>query len=293
MKNKIIISVIIVFLAIIAGALYVINKPMKDNGLETSKKMAIGVIVGSTSQIDQYQAMIDHLNKNADHEWYLTRLKDYGSFITQMQIGQIQAGFAGSAIAYQMINNKVALPVVRGELNGISTYNGYIFSRKDSGINKIEDFKNKKFAYVDAYTTAGYFFPIYFLKSRGYDPDQFFRVTSFVGSHDKAIISVLDGEYDGGAAKDVAWKKMSKDNPKIESELQILEQDGPFPDNTFMISADLGESEVKELRDLFLSIGNTDKGKEALKKFGVDRFVVTEIGDFKNVKRIFDYLGKM
>lgn len=295
--NKKNITIILGFAIILIATAIYIFKPVifaPDNGDNSEKlereKIGIGIIMTNQEDIEKYQAIVGYLNDYSDDLWYLVPIKDYGSFIAEMQIKQIKAGFMGSAIAYKMIKENLAAPVVRGEKDGISTYSGYIFSRKDSGIKNIADLKNKKFAYVDAYTSAGYFAPRYLLKTNGYDLDSFFRVASFLGSHEKAIISVFNRNYDGGAAKDLSWIKLAKENSKIEEEMQVLAKVGPFPDNTFMISLEFGNEEVEELRNLFLKMTDSDDGKFHLKKFGIDRFIVTKNEDFETIARIIDSL---
>lgn len=291
MNKKILIIAVMILAIAFGGIVYWYKSPKEEKSegkFGAGEKWGIGLLAPSEDSLERHQAFAEYLSKYADHEWHIVYIKDYPSFITQFKLKQIRAGFIGSALGYQLIKEGSALPVARGEKGGVSTYNGYLFTRKDGGLNKIEDLQGKRFAYVDPYTSAGYLFPRYLLKSKGYDQDEFFRVASFLGSHDKAIQAVLDGSFDGGAAKDMVWNKMAKENPRIESELQILAKEGPFPDDTFMISADFGGEEVDELRELMLEISDKPDGKDYLTRIGIDRFIITENKDFDNVKRISD-----
>lgn len=284
-KKSLVISAIIFFIAAVSAAVLSF-KNIAPPQEAVKEKIGIGIVNIDKEEIKKYGTLAEYLNKYSGDEWYLVPLKDYSSFISQMELGQIKAGFLGSMIGYRGIKEGLFLPVVRGEKDGVSTYYSYIFSRKDSGIDKIEDLENKKFAYVDISTSAGYLFPVYVLKSKGYDPENFFRVASFVDSHEKAISVVLSGEFDAGAAKDTAWKKMAEENPAVEKEFQILASEGPFPENTFMISADFGGGEAAELRNLLVKMADSEEGKEYLAKIGADRFIATDEKDFDAVKRI-------
>lgn len=290
MSKKYIIGALAVVL-LIGGFWYFRGSLPNFERKEAVQREKIGVGTTATKQetFDQYQALIDYLNKYSMDEWYLVPLKDYGSFVSQMRLGQIKAGFMGSLVSYKMISEGLTVPVARGEKNGNSVYYSYIFTRKDSGLNKIEDLMGKKFAYVDAYTSAGYYFPRHFLKSKGYDPETFFGVASFLGTHEKAVLAVLSGEYDGGAAKDLAWKKLAKENPRIEKELQLLptnEASGPYPEQIFMISSIYAEEKFQNLRDLLLKMNESEEGRSYLTKFGADRFIPTDMKDFEMVKKI-------
>lgn len=292
MNKKTLIVSVVILAAVLAGG-YLSYKYFKggkfaDEKFGVGEEWGIGILATDDKSVAEYEAIAEYLSKYADHKWRIIHIKDYPSFITQLKLKQIRAGFIGSALGYRLIKEGLAVPVARGEKGGISTYDGYIFTKKDSGLNKMEDLQGKRFAYVDLYTSAGYLLPRYILKSKGYDPEKFFKATSFLGSHEKSIQAVLDGDFDGGAAKDTVWNKMAKDNQRINEELQILAKDGPFPDDTFMISVDFGEEEVDELRELLLEIKDKPDGKEYLEKIGVDSFVITEEKDFEIVKRITD-----
>lgn len=228
MNKKILITLIIalVIILVFIGIWYLLKSSPAKEEVRQREKIGVGITSLKPEVVEQYQAVVDYLNKHSDDDWYLVPLKDYGSFISQMELGQINAGFMGSAVGYQMIKKNLVLPVARGEKDGVSVYYGYIFTRKDGGLNKIEDLKDKKFAYVDIYTSAEYLFPRYFLRFKGYDPDDFFKVSSFLGSHEGAIQAVLDDQFDAGAAKDSAWRRFFKDKPELEKELQILAQRG-------------------------------------------------------------------
>lgn len=291
MRKKILIFLAIILSAILIGGIFYFfkNSQSGEEKKEQLTDVSIGVIVNSDSEIKKYEAFAEYLNKKSDHKWHIVPLRDYGSFISQLEEKQIVAGFMGSAAGYRAIKAGLATPVARGQKDGVSTYYGYVFTRRDSGLDTIEKLRGKKFAYVDITTSAGYLFPVHLLKNKGYDPENFFRVASFLGSHEKAIMSVFNGDYDGGAAKDSAWRKLAEENPEIESNLRILFQEGPFPENTFMINPDLGVGEVDELRNLLLRMDDSEEGRGYLAKIGVDRFVATSKDDFSVVKKIVDF----
>lgn len=287
--RKILTVFLLVVIAILTGWFVYSNWLMPQKKIE-KEKIAVGIIAQDQKTADRYQAFVDYLNKHSDDQWVLISLKDYGSFITQINMGQIKAGFMGSMVGYQMIKDNIGMPVARGEKDGVSTYNSYIFTRKDSSLDKIEDLKDKKFALVDAYTSAGYLFPAYLVKKMGKEPEDFFQVVSFLGSHDKAILAVLNGEFDGGAVKDSAWRKLAKENLLIEKELQVIDRGGPFPEQTFVISHEFGQKEVKELKELMLEMERTDEGRSYLAKIGYDRFIPTAEKDFAEVKKLMEGL---
>jgi len=281
-------SVVLIAIFIFGAFLFFSRKPQVQPVNGARERIGVGIVTTDDLEIEKHQKFVDYLNAHSDHDWSLVPLKDYGSYISQLELGQIKSGFMGSAVAYRTIKNGLALPIARGEKDGVSNYYSYIFVKKDSGIDDIEELKGKRFAYVDISTSAGFVYPVYLLRSKGYDPDDFFRAPLFAGTHEKAILAVLNGDYDGGAAKDLAWKKLSLKNSDLEKNLKIIEKEGPFPENTFMVGTEFGLKEVEELRGLLLNLGETEDGQGLLAKMNLDRFIITEEKDFDMVKKISD-----
>lgn len=282
------VSVILIVILIFGVFLFFNGKPQTQPASGTRERIGVGIVTTDDLEIEKHQKFVDYLNAHSDHDWYLVPLKDYGSYISQLELGQIKSGFMGSAVAYRAIRNGLALPVARGEKDGVSSYYSYIFVKKADNIESIEELKGKRFAYVDISTSAGFVYPVYLLRSKGYDPDDFFSAPLFAGTHEKAILAVLNRDYDGGAAKDLAWKKLALKNPDLEKKLKIIEKEGPFPENTFMVGTEFGTKEVEELRSLLLNFGATEDGQELLAKMNLDRFIITEEKDFDVVKKISD-----
>lgn len=294
MKKNIIIflSIILIFSVFAVGAVYFNGYFSRPNvNLAQKEEIKVGINTSDANEIAKYQIIIDYLNRNSSDRWVLSPVKDYGSFITQIELKQIKAGFVGSAVGYRLIKENMAIPIARGEKDGIADYYSYIFTKKDSGINNLSDLKDKKFAYVDINTSAGYFFPVYLIKQNGFDPENFFRVASFLGTHKNAIYAVLNGDYEAGAAKDSAWRKIKKTDltTDLDNNMVIIAKGGPFPEQTFMVSIDFGGKKASDLKYLFLNMANTQEGKKSLAAAGIDRFIDTKEEDFTYAKKIIDY----
>ncbi|MCL5022622.1 MAG: phosphate/phosphite/phosphonate ABC transporter substrate-binding protein [Nitrospirae bacterium] len=136
-------------------------------------------------------------------------------------------------------------------LDGSSTYWGYIFVRKDSGIGNVGDMKGKRFVFVDRATTAGYVFPVAFLREQGVvDVGAYFRETYFAGSHDAAIYAVLGGKADVGCAKHSMFDRVARSDPRVRKELLILAESPKVPSNGLGVRSDLEPAVKDVLMDL-------------------------------------------
>jgi phosphonate transport system substrate-binding protein len=169
-------------------------------------------------------------------------------------------------------------------LDKASTYRGYIFAKKTSGIKNAHDMKGKKMAFVEKATTAGYIFPLAYLRENGItDIDHFFGEYFFTGSHDAAIKAVLNGEADLGAAKHSMYDRVRREDPRVDQELMIIAQSPDVPSNGLCVRKGLDENLKQKLKQALLSIQLDPEGQVVLKKFGAIKFIETSARDYHPV----------
>ncbi len=78
----------------------------------------------------------------------------------------------------------------------ITTYNGCILTRVDSGIRRLEDLNGRSFAFSDETSTSGHIFARALLTRAGVRLGHVY----FAGGHPNVVQAVLDGKVAGGAA---------------------------------------------------------------------------------------------
>lgn len=129
-----------------------------------------------------------------------------GSFdgiIQALASGQIEMARLGSsayAAAYTESSGNVVPTLTNLHKDGSSGYVSVLVTRCDSGIKTLADAKGKVLAFADPDSTSGYTVPYFNMVEReGIDPKTFFRATSFAGSHESAVMGVVNGNFDVGA----------------------------------------------------------------------------------------------
>jgi phosphonate transport system substrate-binding protein len=244
-------------------------------------------------QRERYQILKKYLSARLGITVNFTSLSRYGNIIERFQAEKMDGAFFGSftgALAIQKLGvEPLARPV---NLDGTSTYHGYIFVRKNSGIHTAEDMKGKRFAFVERATTAGYLFPLAYFKEHGItDYRSYFRETYFAGSHDAAIMAVLNGEADVGSAKNTIFDQLARENPRIERELVILAASRTVPQNGLAVRKDLDPELKGALRRVLLDMDKDSEGAEALRQFGARGFVETTERDYAYVYALSSEVG--
>ena len=141
------------------------------------------------------------------------------------------------------------IPVARPiNPDSTSTYHGHIFARKDSNISKASDIQGKTIAFGERATTAGYVFPLAWLKKEGVtDYTVFFKEYFFAGSHDAAIDAVLSKKADIGAAKNTIYEYYLDNNPLAQEELIIIASSVPVPSNGLCVMQTVSKKTIAKL----------------------------------------------
>ncbi len=250
-------------------------------------ELTIGLIPEQNvfKQMARYQPLGDYIARKTGLKVKFTILSRYGNLIDRFKAEGLDGAFFGSftgALAIHKLGVEfLARPV---NLDGSSTYWGYIFVRKDSGIRNSADMKNKRLVFVDKATTAGYVFPVAYLKEHGVnDLKSYFKETYFAGSHDAAIYAVLDKQADIGVAKHSMFDRVARTDPRVKKELLILAESPKVPSNGLGVRKDLSPAVKKQLRDVLIGMDQDRNGKEVLKKFEAIQFIPTSQEDYNIV----------
>jgi phosphonate transport system substrate-binding protein len=200
--------------------------------------------------------------------------------------------------------------IARPIKDGVSQYRGLIFTRKDSGIKDWEDMKGQSFAMIKA-TTAAEVFPKMFFKNHGVaNLANYLGEIRYVGSHDMSILKVLNGEIAAGAAKDLIYEKLVREDPRIEKEMVVLARSAPVPENALVVRRNIdfvcfnchqeigsGGSETglsvdlkEKIKEILLRLPETAEGREVLRQFGADRFMETTQDDYRELYQMIENL---
>jgi phosphonate transport system substrate-binding protein len=244
-------------------------------------------------QMERFKVLAGYVSEKTGVQIRLTILSRYGNVLEKFKEERMDGAFLGSFTGALAISKLGLDPIVRPvNLDGEATYSGYIFVRKGSGIRRVEQMKGKKMAFVDRATTAGYIFPIAYLKRHGINNiNTFFKEYYFTGSHDAAILAVLNKEADIGAAKHSIFNRVREQDPRIDKEILILAESPKVPSNGLCLRKDLDPILKKKLKETLLNIDKDKKGREVLAKFGALKFIETRASDYAPVFKLAQDAG--
>ena len=268
---------------------------IQSRGLVPDRRKMVVALVPAINIVEQetrYRPLVQYLTLKSGIPMELEYAPTYRAIVRDFSKRAFDGAFLGS-FAYALVHHKTPLDVLgRPEEHGQSTYKGVLFVRRDSGIKSFKDLKGKTFCFVDRATTAGYLFPLLYFKEHGVaDPDAFLGKIVYSGTHDAAIMSVLNRDADAGVAKDLVFQALSQENPRIGRELKVLASSPPVPTNGLCVRKDIDWDLKEDLKRILLQMDQDPEGREVLKRFGTDRFLPTSDGDYQNLYDMIKRLG--
>jgi phosphonate transport system substrate-binding protein len=241
----------------------------------------------------RYKFISDYLSRKMELNVIVEIMANYGETTDAFMEGSADAGFFGS-FSYVLTHAKAGIePIARPVwLDGSSTYRGYIFARKDSGIETVKDMKNKSLVLVDKATTAGYIFQLFYFKYHGISKlEDYFSKISYARSHDAAVWAVYTGEADIGGAKNHIFNRFKEEYPDFQEQMVVLAESPEVPSNGLAVRNDLNPAIKLRLKNLLLTLHETTEGQKVLKNFGALKFIETTDEDYKPLYNMIQKLG--
>lgn len=156
---------------------------------------------------------------------------------------------------------------------GQSEFRSVIFTRRDSGIARLEDLKGKIIAFEEPFSSTGYFFPKVDLlkmkfrltpKRQGSDPVKTDEV-GYIFSHGdtNTLFWVLNGAVAAGAVDDQKYFMFAKNRDS----LRIVHELASIPRQLVSYRADLPAKLVTRVKDVLLNMHQSKEGGKVLGDF--------------------------
>ncbi|MBX9932484.1 MAG: phosphonate ABC transporter substrate-binding protein [Methylobacterium sp.] len=236
--------------------------------------LAVIPVENATGTTDRYAQLTEYLTKQLGVPVKLRVANDYAAVIEGQRAGNIQIGFYGPASFARAVMTGVKIePMVNQKHgNGASGYYSVIYVRADSPYKRIEDLKGKNLALVDPNSTSGNQAPRFFLQKAGIEIDKFFGKTVYAGSHENAVLALVQGTADAAAnlwnsetdtvVSRMATKGMLKKadgSPMGQADFRVIFKSEFLPEGPFAVLASLPDDLKAKIRQAFVDLPKADK----------------------------------
>lgn len=223
---------------------------------------------------------------------------DYTGVVEALRANKLDIAFltpASYVLAKKEANVRV---VLKSHRNGMAYYYAAIITHADSGIRRLEDLRDKRFAFADPLSTSGHIFPRKMFKEKGIDPVKDFSAVIYSGGHDATVLAVLNRKVDAGATfantpsgQDGAWMQYLKD-PEEQKKIRAIAYSEPIPADNLVINANLDGGLATKIEQVFIDLSNDPEGRKMLRDlYKIDGFVTASDRDYESVREAFAIAG--
>lgn len=210
-------------------------------GWPTTLTFGIIPTEGSAATLARWQPFFDYLGKTLNLEVKPQVGADYTAVILAMQNKQLDVAYFGPKSYVTAVEQAGAEALVKDNtIKGGLGYHSIIISKASSGIKTLEQAKGKNFAFVDPQSTSGYLIPLtHFTYSMKVKPDTYFSKVIFAGSHENAILAVLNGTVDVAATNDADMANATSKGAVKPGDFNVLFTSATIPNGPTAARKDL------------------------------------------------------
>jgi phosphonate transport system substrate-binding protein len=297
-------------LSAIAVCLILFGGCTSDTGSLSSRpeKLVLGLVpaLEADKLIDNLRPLDEYLSLELGIPVESFVPQDYTGLIEALGSGQADIGmlppFAGM-LAFERYGIETILISVR---DGEARYRaqwmtadpGFCDEAPEVGLRgllhcvaSIQKVRGKVVGFTDPTSTSGYLFPALQLIDAGINPEEDIQ-SVFVGSHDAAVIAVLNGDVEIAAAYDDARTYILNEYPDIGTQVLPFNYSDWIPNDGVQVRADLAPELKEAIKQAFLKLTRVEAGipqaeRLLFKLYEIDGFVEFEDGTYEPVKRAF------
>lgn len=206
---------------------------------ERTIKVAVLPLYSPLTIYKRYEPLMRYLSEKTGYEFKLTIPENFEEFIKIVSSGKVHFSYQ-NPYTFALVSKRYPikpLAITIGEdctteegICGNEKFRGIIITRKDSGINKVEDLKGKKIMIVSPKSAGGFLSQKIYLEKKGFNINRDFKLID-AKRQEKVIIGVYRGDADAGFVREAALSVWA--NEVDISKLKILDYGEYLPNWPF------------------------------------------------------------
>ena len=256
----------------------------------------------SSGTVDRYTPLANYIARQTGVKTTLRVASDYAAVIEGQKAGNIHIGYYGPGSyvrAHQQSNgNAVAFTTTRSKAGAVGYYAvGYV--RADSPYKTIQDLKGRKLGLVDPNSTSGNFAPRFFLDKAGINPETFFSNVNFTGSHENAVIALMNGTVDiamnwWNADGDSNFDRMVTKGMAKKSDVRIAWTSDLLAGSPYAMLASLPADLKKKIEDAFYNMHINDRALlDRIEDGQTEAFVKVSHADYLDTANMLKFIDAL
>ncbi|NES08069.1 MAG: phosphate/phosphite/phosphonate ABC transporter substrate-binding protein [Okeania sp. SIO2F4] len=215
---------------------------VSQTGKISQLKIAVIPAVSTEEQQKRIQRLDKYLEQELEIPVEIKLTKDYDTTVDFLVSGQVKMAYLGPFTYIKAKQKNPNLePIVAHieKTTGRPWYKSVIVTRKDSGINTVQDLIGKRFSFVNKSSTSGFLVPSAYFKTLGIIPEKDFSAVEYAGGHDKNALALEAGKIDAIAIEKPTYIELENQGLLSEDKYKIIWESDPIPNSPIVISTQL------------------------------------------------------
>lgn len=260
---------------------------------EAPIKIGVAAMISPKETFVTYKALLDFIGEKVGRPVELVQKPTYDDMDGALASEEVQVAFICSG-PYTKDKKKIGVELLVVPVSyGQPFYNAYIITPKGSPYKSLAELKGKHFTLTDPKSNTGALVPTYMVGTRfNKKMEDFFSVVAYSKSHDKSIEMCAKKLTDGASVDSLIYDYAAATNPQYTKETKIIEKSPAYGIPPIVVTKGMDQGLKKKLRDAFLNVHNDPKGKEIIKKIGVDKFILGEDKNYDSVREMEEWKEK-
>lgn len=273
----------LVLLAVVAGM-----------AARASAEIKFGVLprLSAVEMQAMFSPLADYLSKEVGEKVTLVVPKDFDAYKEMVKNGQIDLGFANSLVYIEIKRNMNIRPfVVCIEEKMGTKFRGIFITRKDSGIDSLQNLKGKKLIFVDK-SSVVYLTGILRLEREGFDVNKDFTILPFAKKVDNVAMAVFSKAADAGVIRE---DDLEKTKNKVDLEqIRILDYTEYSPNWPMFTTPNLGKVTAAKVKAALLKLNpNNPESQKILESAKLTGFTSVEDSDYDSLRHAAKLAGML
>lgn len=249
-------------------------------------KIGVSSMITPVEAVKYYQDVIGFIGEQIKQPVMMVHRRTYDEMDSLLEKGEVKIAFICSA---PYVKNREQFGVellVAPSVNGNSRYHSYIIVHNDSPIKAFPELKGKVFAFTDPKSNTGKLYPTYLLKTMGHAPERFFKRFLYSYGHNKSVEMVAKKVVDGAAVESIVYEYMLKTGSPYAKQTKIIKRSPPYGIPPVVVTRDINPALKKKIKDAFLNMRKTTRGKAILEAMMIDGFVEVPDSNYDTIRKM-------
>ncbi|NLC27188.1 MAG: phosphate/phosphite/phosphonate ABC transporter substrate-binding protein [Campylobacteraceae bacterium] len=266
---------------------------VSPNLLLAKTKITLG-LTGTVfkDDLENFKRLEKYLENQTSFDVTIIFSKTYAQAISLIENKSVDVAYICSSTFTKLEQNKtgqlLAIPIV----DGSNQYYSYIITKKDATYGRLEDFKDKIFAFTDPDSNSGSIAPKYYLHEKGIDERSYFHKTLYTFEHGESIKAVLEGFVDGASVDNIVYNSFLRKYPETKKRIKVIQTLGPFSNSPIAVREGLDERIFKALQKAFVNMHENKEGQAILEKLSLDRFDLPFDNDYNPIRHMIETIER-